>query len=448
MAFRTYDDFNLRFGFYNPDDRTYKVWVEGQTPGGGSMQPDHAPALTYDPAKFWDDPDSGWGGFLGGLEDRSLEESQMYALGSLLADQALPAGEVRDLFKSSLDAVKRAGKSLRLRLYVDPVPLRQLPWEFLSLPQVTGEQKPTDFFSLRDEISIVRTDTVESSTRKLPDRDKVRIAVVLSSPRDQDKLDINEDKKAIGSAVEALNNTAGKELVEIAWAKRPATRGELQSVLEGGADIFDFGGHGIFELGSQEGKIVLEKEDYKSDFYAADQLAQLLRSQGIRLVILGACETGRRNGQDAWSGVAPDLTREQIPAVVANQFKIRDNSATLLALHLYRLVLGGAAIDEAMFATRQAIYQLQGLTNRDWGTPVLYLRESDGVLFPPPTEEERKSGATGPFVDVSHHFGTISGEAVEVEIGKVSGGTIQIKSSVDTVEKGGKFTGLKIDSLG
>ena len=61
---------------------------------------------------------------------------------------------------------------------------------------------------------------------------------------------------------------------------------------------------------------------------------------------------------------------------------------------------------------------------------------------------ERKSGAAGPFVDVSHHFGTISGEAVEVEIGKVSGGTIQIKSSVDTVEKGGKFTGLKIDSLG
>lgn len=54
--------------------------------------------------------------------------------------------------------------------------------------------------------------------------------------------------------------------------------------------------------------------------YSAQQLAVLLVNAGVRMVMLSACESGRRNGRMVWSGSALVLTRgEWIPAVVANQ---------------------------------------------------------------------------------------------------------------------------------
>ena len=32
-----YQDFNLRLGFFDPAGGSYKVWVEGATPGGGTI---------------------------------------------------------------------------------------------------------------------------------------------------------------------------------------------------------------------------------------------------------------------------------------------------------------------------------------------------------------------------------------------------------------------------
>ena len=139
-----------------------------------------------------------------------------------------------------------------------------------------------------------------------------------------------------------------------------------------------------------------------------------------------------------------------MPAVIANQFKIRDSSAILLAAKMYPRLLGGFSVDEALFEARQAIFQAGNLLQRDWGTPVLYLREPSGVLFPPsgpPADAAMPARATG-FIDIANTFGSIEGEVIDVIIQRVSGGTIQIKNTVNEVKPGGKFTSLKIDSLG
>ncbi len=133
-----YQDFNLRFGSYNEADSTYKVWVEGDTPGGGTMRPDDATIRTYNPNDFWSDPSKGTGGLLGRLERRNLARQEMFTLGHLLTDLALPEGRVRDLFRQSVDTLK-AGEGLRLRLHIDPIALAQLPWELLALSQASGE---------------------------------------------------------------------------------------------------------------------------------------------------------------------------------------------------------------------------------------------------------------------------------------------------------------------
>jgi CHAT domain-containing protein len=126
---------------------------------------------------------------------------------------------------------------------------------------------------------------------------------------------------------------------------------KVLEALQKGADIFQYSGHATFELGV-EGKLILEDADSESDPYPAGQLAQLLRDAGVRLVMLSACESGRRNGKMMWSGVAPALVREKIPAVIANQFNIDDNSAIVFARHLYPRLFAGYAIDEALFEAR------------------------------------------------------------------------------------------------
>jgi hypothetical protein len=443
---RTYHDFNVRFSRYSEANHTFKVWVEGQTPGG-AMRPDNAVQRTYDPNVFWDSPASGIGGLLDGLERRNLTREELFKLGMLLADLALPEGEVRQLFDKSLDAVRTSGQGLRVRLRIDPVALVHLPWEFMTLPQASGEPKDTDFLALRREVSIVRTDTVEAAHHALPNRAVARVVAVLSNPTDQRDLEVDEDKEAIHQAVQALNQAVGKDLIEVNWGKRPATRMALEQALDGGADIFHYGGHAIFDPIRKEGKIILERDDNKSDFYSSEQLAQLLRGAEVRLAVLGACETGRRDGQNVWSGVAPALTRENIPAVIANQFKIKDDNAILIASKIYHRVLAGYTVDEALYEARQAIYQHKDLINRDWGVPVLYLLDKSGVLFPSPKADAGHKPAEGPFVDVANTFGEVEGKVVDIEIGKVTRGHIRIRDAVDKVPKGGEFTSLKIDTL-
>ncbi len=441
-----YQDFNIRFSHYNPTDGSFKVWVEGET-SGGTMKPDDAIQCSYKPTTFWKEPITGTGGLIGKIDRRRITRDELFMLGQLLADLALPEGSVRRLFEQSVVTLK-PDEGLRLRLHLDPVELTHLPWEYLALPQTSGEQKDTDFLALRREISIARTDTVEAPARSLPDRAKVRVVGVVSSPDGQDELNVDQEKKLIEEAVQTLNKAAGHELIEVKWAQRPATRQAVEQALAEGADIFHYAGHAIFELESRQGKIILEDQDYASDFYGGEQLAQLLRGAGSRLVILSACETGRRNGQNVWGGVAPALTRERIPAVIANQFKIEDKNALLIAAKVYHRVLAGYTVDEALYEARETIYQQNGLENRDWGVPVLYLHDQTGVLFPRPGAGSVEEAAGNPFIRVTNSFNTVKGEVIDVEIGTVIRGHLEIADTIDVVEEGGKFTSLKIDTLG
>lgn len=440
----TYHDFNVRLGGYNEADGGFKVWVEGET-RGGAMKPDNAAARTYNPEEFWEDPGEGYGGLLGGLEKRSLSKAQMHELGEKLADLCLPAGEVSRLFEKSLAALQ-AGEGLRLRLHVDAVQLTHLPWEFISVRQSSSGPQESDFLALRREVSIARTETVEAAAPDPPKRSKVQAVVVLSDPRGQPDLDVGEDREAIENAVGALNKSTGEDLIELVFGESPATREALMKALEGGADIFHFGGHAVYDQAAKAGKIILQLPDGTGDFYPGAELAQLLRDAGVRLAVLGACETGRRNGQNVWSGIAPALAHVGIPAVVANQFKIKDTSATLIASKLYHRVLAGHTVDEALFEARQAVYQFKGLAYRDWGTPVLYLNGRAGVLFPAPAAED--AARPGPFLEVSNHFKEVEGTVVDVVIGELTGGGVKVGNVYGVVKKDASVTSVKIDRLG
>ncbi len=443
-----YRDLRLRLDDYQPATGALMVWVDGEAPGGAMRRADAVPR-TYDRQAFYDDVDLYQGGLLGRVDFAELGKDDLYTLGKLLADLALPEGVVRQLFDKSLVAATSQGLGLRLRLIIEEPELAQLPWEYMCLPQASGEPRPSDFLALRREVSIVRTDTVESAPRPLPDR-RPRIVGVLSRPIDQEKLDVTQDRAALDTAVQAANKAAGEELVSVTWVEKPATRAALEAALQDGADVFQFSGHASFDLGD-EGHLLLESANRRGDRYAAGDAAQLLRNAGVRLVVLSACEAGRRNGQVMWSGVAPALTREQVPAVIGNQFDILDSSAILLADRIYPRLFLGYTIDEALFWARQAIYQ-QGSaepeSNRDWGVPVLYLRDADGVLFPLPEKAAEQAEAQAPFLRVARVLDRVAGEAIEAEIDSFTRGHVEIETHIGVVEKGAKAIGVKIGKLG
>jgi len=435
----TYRDFNIEMTGLQ-DDGTFTVRVLGQTPGG-EMRAADAERAVYQGGSL--------SRHLGKLQRRKASRTELVELGQKLADLLLP-GRVRRLFEDSLRALQE-GEGLRLRLRVEALPLAALPWEYAYLQRAAGEEVDSDFLCLQRKVSIARYETIGAPLKPLEAKEKIRIVAALSNPVDHPvALDLGADRRVISAAVEDLKSRAQE--VESVILPEATRSGLLQAI--NGSDIFHFSGHGVFE-GSEltpdgqvlkKGKIILETEDGASDRYDSVQLASSLGNAGVRLVVLGACMSAQRDEGGAWTGVAPALVRENIPAVVAMQYGVMDNNAARLIAHLYTRVLGGYSIDEAVSEGRLAVYTHAGLENRDWGVPVLYLRAADGVLFPVPPVEVGTSES--PLVVVQRRLGTVRGEDVGAEIGEMLSGRLLVQEEIDVVEAGGKTVGVKIDRFG
>ena len=84
--------------------------------------------------------------------------------------------------------------------------------------------------------------------------------------------------------------------------------------------------------------------------------------------------------RDIISSTAATLVRRGIPAVVAMQYEITDRAAIELARAFYEALAEGYPVDAAIAEARKAI-SLAVANSVEWGTPVLYMRSPDGVLF-------------------------------------------------------------------
>ena len=145
---------------------------------------------------------------------------------------------------------------------------------------------------------------------------------------------------------EALDGVAG---VTAAFVD-DATPASVLDALSAGADIFHFSGHG-----TADGGVVLAGADGRAEVVPADRLAEMVQAKGVRLAVLGACDTGRRDDHNVWGGVAAALVARGVPAVVAMQFTIGDRKASAFAGALYRALVAGLTVDEAVALGRTAI---------------------------------------------------------------------------------------------
>lgn len=326
------------------------------------------------------------------LENRQLEEKDIVNLGEQLADFLLP-DPVRQLFLNSLSRLQ-PNEGLRLRLFLDPS-LVSIPWEYVYIHELTEAKNSMGFCGLNPKISIVRHELLPVGAKLDMTPKKRRLLVALASPQDEELLRLDKERENIDRA---LKEIPGIEPVYV----QDATAQKLLDELIAGADIFHFAGHGKFKrstLGDSGGYILLLGEDGKSAPMPAESLAVNLQSRGVQLVFLGACETGRRDEQNVWSGVVTNLMAAGIPAAIAMQYKIWDESAIAFSGTFYKALAAGLPLEQAVSLGRIAVFnQCDALKDkeqrqkywRDWGVPVLYCRVRGNFVLPTIMNENQR----------------------------------------------------------
>ncbi len=304
----------------------------------------------------------------------SDERAAARELGSGLFD-AVFSGEVLAVLRGSLDDANREeGTGLRLRLRLQDAPeLADLPWEFLF------DRSLGRFLAQSSYTPIVRYLEMHERIRPLLASLPLRVLVMISSPVDPDYplLDVEAERKRLEVS---LNPLIASGKVSVHWLDK-ATLPELQARLRSGEyHVFHFIGHGGFDQASGQGVLVLEDEQGRGSMETPDRICPLLHDhRSLRLAVLNSCEGARNSRSDPFAGMASSLIRQGIPSVVAMQFEITDKAAVTFAGEFYSALAESFPVDAAISEARKAILA-QG-NDIEWGTPVLYMRAADGVLF-------------------------------------------------------------------
>jgi hypothetical protein len=155
-------------------------------------------------------------------------------------------------------------------------------------------------------------------------------------------------------------------------------------------DVVHFIGHGAFDTTEQQGYLLFEDDKGAVFNVSARTACEILCQRGIRLIFLNACETGRgdtrgsaaRNA-DFNRGIAPALVANGLPAVVANQFSVRDQAATEFSQHFYWALAQGSSFGSAAREARIAVNYSTTRDTIDWAVPVVYARDPESRLCMP-----------------------------------------------------------------
>jgi hypothetical protein len=432
----------------------------------GEMQPEQAIPVSYDDKQIQLS--------LQQLETRALDKAGLIALGRALALLLLPprldgaAAGVRELLAASLDSIG-PDNGLRLRLRLPPQ-LAALPWEYMYVDRAGGGEGMDGFLALDPRVAIARHEALPAPASPPLASGPLKLVAALASAEGLPQLDLSKELNDLKAAFDGQAGIAPVFLED-------ATLDEVQAAMPGAA-IFHFAGHGVFNRqmgdlpGAYTGAGSLALYDQA---VGAEQLGINLRGNGVRLAVLGGCETGRRDGVNVWSGIAPALVKQHIAAVIANQLPIKDACAIAFSKQFYGALVGGLPIERAVAAGRIAAYNADN-DGRDWGVAVLYMRDADGQLFggaADPTIRDQAaarakvvieqrvsevaSGAvltgasikqiTSGILSVTQTLGTVRGEVTGAKIETMGGGEAKIETNVDTLESGGNIIGATIDNL-
>lgn len=253
---------------------------------------------------------------------------------------------------------------IRLRLRIEAPEIAALPWEFLYSPL------RDTFFSTWICNPLVRYLDVRMPIPALETSPPIRILIVIPSSPD---IDATEEKSVLLSALKDAEPHVRPTFLE---GKVSLARIE-EAFDEERFHIFHFIGHGDF-IGEQGVlRLCTETVDHNT-------LGRLFQNhEDMKLVFLNACKGAQVSPSKPFLGIAPQLVKRGVPAVVAMQYSIYDDIAVHFSRKFYHSLFKGkhrGRIDMALTQARNSL-STHYPDERAFGAPVLFLRSPDGVLF-------------------------------------------------------------------
>ena len=231
--------------------------------------------------------------------------------------------------------------------------LANAPWESLH----DGK----DFLAVQPSSAVSRAlgrASAAPAAHEMP----LRLLVTVSSPSDQDALNVDHEAQLLRDALGGLE-LIGRAEVHIATDGSLDTMLRMLRVAEDAGrpyNAWHFIGHGRFRAVSGQSELAMTGNDGRAQYIGAAQLRVLFKGHPLRLAVFNACESGTFAPIDCGAAI-----------VVAMQFRISDEAAIVLADEVYGAFAAGADILSAMTNARRALFFRPGV---EWVTPILMIR--------------------------------------------------------------------------
>ncbi|SCY85066.1 CHAT domain-containing protein [Rhizobium sp. NFACC06-2] len=288
----------------------------------------------------------------------------------------LITGQARILFDQVTGRMKSLGKeTLPLEIVAEDHEIAGWPWEYVFDPH--GEQFLSQEFHpiSRNVFSLDPPRPIQAK------KDKLRLLIILGVPIDDPYISPAEELKSIENVFSAHLDVRSFELHILSPKDIHRLQMELQSQAY---DIVHFFGHAGFDADEGTGYLAIAVPGEKPLRIMAEDFAKFIsRKKSVKLVFLNACKTATSSSEfsPARSSVAGALVLRGVPAVVAAQFSLPDQTAHILAATIYNSLLYGQPLGEAIRAGRTVLSLETRTRVFDWGIPVLYTASPSTKLF-------------------------------------------------------------------
>jgi hypothetical protein len=306
------------------------------------------------------------------VEKRQTDESLLKEIGGALYDWLFPS-DIHTHLHQVEAAARNDDNKLRLRMRIENPTIASLPLEFLY------REKGNYYLSTNPDTVLSRYLNLALPQERVRKREgPLHMLVILSEPGDLGKFDAPSWDALIR---EALAKPLASSVLTIQTVLR-ATRKEIRNaLLEKKPDIIQFVGHGVYK--EDKGHIALM--DDLGDSWLVDEQAFANLFQGyddnLGLLCLTACESAQSSNPQSFMGIAPQLVERGVPAVVAMQYEVQVKTARVFLEDFYTSIAAHKPVDWAVQMARNAVALEFNLDNREFATPVLYMRAKDGNVF-------------------------------------------------------------------
>lgn len=300
---------------------------------------------------------------------------------------ALFQGRLRDSWVAAQVLAQNRQKILRLRLGFKDSRLQRLPWELLY-----GDDR---FITTGTDVTFARYYMGPSlgealDQPPLPLGEPVRVLVIVSSPKDQERLDLLQEvrhlqQELLTASPRPADSTSAEITLDLEILEQPDRAALVNALEQGQFQMLHYAGHG--ELSETGGDLYLvSSKTGLGERLTGEDLAGLLVNNHIRLAVFNSCRGAFTQGDDdevGWreQNLVQALVNRGVPGVIAMAERIPDNAALTFSQLLYRNLKRGYPIDLSLSRTRQGLITSYGSDHVQWTLPVLYMHpDFDGYL--------------------------------------------------------------------